>query len=125
MAEYPDRRQYKQLDFSIPFGVGAKYALTDQWNIGIEIGARATFTDYLDDVSTTYVDLDVLAANNGTLAADLSNRSGLDVTSGTQRGDDGNNDWYFMSGIFISYNFSDNGLVGGRNRSRKKAGCDF
>lgn len=125
LAEFPEREQYKQVNFAIPFGVGVKYALTDQWNVGLEIGARTTFTDYLDDVSTTYVDYDLLLNNNGLTAAELSNRSGQDIVPGSQRGDDSNNDWYFMSGIFISYNFSDNGLVGGRNKSRRKSGCDF
>ncbi len=127
LEQFPGRKLYKQLDFSIPFGVGVKYALTDQWNVGLEFGARATFTDYLDDVSTTYVDYDALLAANGMQSAELSNRSTADVAvvAGSQRGDDSNNDWYFMSGIFISYNFSDNGLVGGRNRSKRKRGCDF
>ena len=125
LEEFPGRKLYKQLDFAIPFGAGVKYALTDQWNIGFEIGARATFTDYLDDVSTTYVDYDRLLTENGIESADLSNRSGQDITPGTNRGDESNNDWYFMSGISISYNFSDNGLVGGRNRSKRKAGCNF
>ena len=125
LQEFQGRKLYKQVDFAIPFGVGVKYALTDQWNVGLEIGMRATFTDYLDDVSTTYVDYELLLAQNGLEAAELSNRSGQDVVVGSPRGDDSNNDWYFISGIFISYNFSDNGLVGGRNKSRRKKGCDF
>lgn len=37
---------------SVPFGVGVKYALSKQWNLGLEFGARKMFNDiidYLDD----------------------------------------------------------------------------
>ena len=42
--------------FSIPFGVGVKYCINERINVGFEIVHRVTGTDYLDDVSTTYVD---------------------------------------------------------------------
>jgi hypothetical protein len=43
------------VQFAIPFGVGFKYALDKKSSIGLEYGLRKTFTDYIDDVSTTYV----------------------------------------------------------------------
>lgn len=121
---------YALTSFAIPFGIGVKYALTDQVNLGLELGARRTFTDYLDDVSGTYVSYPELLAGNGPLAAALGNRSGernggepAIVTTGTQRGDNTGQDWYFILGATISYNFLDNGLMGSRQRSRRKAGC--
>lgn len=39
------------LQISIPFGVGYKQKVNHHWNIGVEFGARKTFTDYLDNVS--------------------------------------------------------------------------
>lgn len=51
----PSREQYSNVQFTIPFGIGMKYALDKQSSIGIEYGLRKTFTDYMDDVSTTYV----------------------------------------------------------------------
>src|SRR5436190_8563956 len=53
---YPDRKPYGSMAFSIPFGAGIKYCINNQINIGFEIVHRVTGTDYLDDVSTTYVD---------------------------------------------------------------------
>jgi hypothetical protein len=53
---YPERKQYSSMAISIPFGAGVKYALNEQTNIGFEILHRFTNTDYLDDVSKTYVD---------------------------------------------------------------------
>lgn len=130
LAAYPEREAYNRTTFAIPFGFGFKYALTDQLNLGLELGARRTFTDYLDDVSGTYVAYSELLAGNGALAAALGNRTGelsggepVTVPTGTVRGDDARNDWFFILGITVSYNFLDNGLMGSRKRSRRKAGC--
>jgi hypothetical protein len=52
----PTRKPYKRLQVAIPFGVGARYALNRKFSIGLEYGARITFTDYIDDVSRNYID---------------------------------------------------------------------
>ncbi len=39
----------------VPIGVGVKYALNERMNLGFEVVYRYTTTDYLDDVSKTYV----------------------------------------------------------------------
>ncbi|MBN2746026.1 MAG: outer membrane beta-barrel protein [Bacteroidales bacterium] len=70
----PDRKSYKLTSASIPFGFGFKWAVSKRLNIGIEWGMRKTFTDYLDDVSTTYPNIELLAAENSPLAAVLSVR---------------------------------------------------
>lgn len=62
-ALYPDRKAYKSMGISIPFGGGVKYALNDRMNIGFEVLYRFTNTDYLDDVSKTYVDPSVFTPN--------------------------------------------------------------
>ena len=36
---------------SIPFGVGAKFVIGENWNLAIEFSARKTFTDNLDDIN--------------------------------------------------------------------------
>ncbi len=116
--------KYSLVELTIPFGGGFKYAINDQWNVGIEFGFRKTFTDYLDDVSRDYVDEEQLIAGNGPLAAALANRSGEIIRGGTKRGNDAIHDWYLISGISISYNFLDNGLVGSRSKNRRKKGCN-
>ncbi len=50
-----DRKQYNSMAICIPFGGGIKYALNERINIGFEVLHRFTNTDYLDDVSKTYV----------------------------------------------------------------------
>jgi hypothetical protein len=55
-TQYPDRKPYGSMAFSIPFGAGVKYCINERINVGFEIVHRVTGTDYLDDVSKTYVD---------------------------------------------------------------------
>lgn len=130
LSQYPEREEYETIAIAIPFGFGIKYALTDKINLGFEIGARRAFTDYLDDVSGTYVASTELTAAGNVLGAALSNRTGelsgsepVIVPTGTARGDDNKSDWYFIAGITISYNFLDNGLMGGRKKGRSRKGC--
>jgi len=128
--------KYNMLNFAIPFGLGAKFAITDKVNVGLEFGLRKTFTDYLDDVSTSYISqTDIMASNlpeeKKELIIALSNRTGtngegqyVDFATGDDRGNPDNEDWYFFAGVTVSYNFMDNGLVGSRNKNRgKNNGC--
>jgi len=54
--EYPDTKEYKSTTMEIPMGFGAKYYLKESMYIGLEVLHRKTFTDYIDDVSTNYID---------------------------------------------------------------------
>ncbi len=49
MDEKPD--EYSNIQPVIPFGIGFKYVINPKWYLGLEIGARKTFFDYLDNVS--------------------------------------------------------------------------
>lgn len=114
--------KYSNFSVAIPFGAGYKYALNDHWNISAELGFRPTFTDYLDDVSKTYLSKSELMANGGQVAADLGNK--IDAPSGLKRGNNSGLDWYHILSFSVSYNFLDNGLVGVRGRlKRRGAGC--
>ncbi|MDZ4839160.1 MAG: DUF6089 family protein [Bacteroidota bacterium] len=102
---------YSRLQGSIPYGIGFKYSLGNYWNIGIEIGQRKTFTDYLDDVSDKYGDYDKIKAQRGQQAADLSDRSRevdpkfITNKGGQQKGDPKQLDMYVFGGITISKTF--------------------
>ena len=63
--------------------------------------------DYLDDVSTTYVDYELLSGNTEEMAGILSDRSGevrpgYRNPVGAQRGDDSLDDWYTFFGLNIT-----------------------
>lgn len=108
---YADRKPYKLTQFAIPFGGGVKYALNDNIKIGFEIGMRKLFTDYLDDVSTTYVDPNLLLTNRGPKALELAFRAGEISNTETypivltKRGEPRNMDWYYFTGLTVSYRF--------------------
>lgn len=102
---YPDRKPYSLTSFAIPFGLGVKYNFWRTYSLGFEYGLRKTFTDYLDDVSSTYADPRVLSSQNGPVAAyfgDPSKTPGDITNIGMQRGNSQNKDWYSFFGITIS-----------------------
>lgn len=131
MAQYPTRKQYNLRQISIPFGAGVKILLTDNWIAGFEIGLRKTFTDYLDDVSLTYVDRNSLLRSRGSQAVNFAYR-GDEVTGGhvtpgtypadgTKRGSDKYNDWYIFTGFTVSYRFGGGGSgYGGTHWKKQK-----
>lgn len=65
-------KPYKTVQFAIPFGIGARFRLNEVIDLWADIGFRYTFTDYLDDVSRNYVNLDKL---NSELARSMSYRT--------------------------------------------------
>ncbi len=107
---YYDREPYSLTTLALPFGVGLKYSLSNTISIGLEWGMRKTNTDYLDDVSTTYADPNIIAAENGPVAAALSDRSFSPVEGesnvGMQRGDSQNKDWYSFAGLQLTLKFN-------------------
>jgi hypothetical protein len=55
-SEFPDRRPYKLKQANICFGLGIKYEILESVNLRLEWLHRYLFTDYLDDVSQSYID---------------------------------------------------------------------
>ncbi len=53
-STFQNRKPYALTQFSIPMGIGVRFAVNSHINIGLEVGFRPTFTDYLDDVGQTY-----------------------------------------------------------------------
>lgn len=103
-AEYPDRHPYKLTQFNIPLGMGVKYEAGPSLNVRLEAVCRILSTDYLDDVSKTYVDpslfTNYLPSNQAAIAQRLYSRTqekdpSYIVEPGTQRGFPENNDAFF------------------------------
>ena len=118
--------KYNRLQFAIPLGAGVKYAISDKITLGLEGHVRKTFTDYLDDVSTDYADVNLLLAGNGQTAVDLSYRgdelsNGSPVyPSGAQRGSPKAKDIYYFAGLHLTWKIGDGRFSGGRG---SKFGC--
>ena len=127
LAQYPDRKSYHLTQMAIPFGGGIRWRVSDNVVLSYEIGLRKTFTDYLDDVSTTYLDQGVLIAAKGAQAAEMAYRGGelkngsTYPPAGTIRGGSKFKDWYYFSGITVSIAFGESrGSENGRISCPKK-----
>lgn len=103
----PTRKKYSLVQFCIPVGLGFKYSFNRRWGIGLEYGIRKTFTDYIDDVSKTYYDNDIIREQKGDIAAQLSDRSDRSypnvTAAGQQRGDPRFKDTYMFAVFNLSY----------------------
>lgn len=106
LSQYPEQKTYQLTQWAIPFGGGVRYAISDAFSIGLEFSQRKTFTDYLDDVSTHYVDRDVLLGAKGAKAVELAYRGGQAPSGspqypahGEQRGTPSEMDWYYFFGL--------------------------
>lgn len=113
MAAFPDRKPYNTMAFCLPLGVGIKYALTDRMNIGMEIVHRFTNTDYLDDVSKTYVaytrfpQMPDGSLSQAALLSDRSYELGERIgTEGRQRGFAKQKDQYIFAEVTLSFNLT-------------------
>ncbi len=93
------------------YGGGYKFDISPVLSINLELSGRLLFTDYLDDVSTVYPDMDNLESLRGQIAVDLSDRSvyqdGQIGEPGRQRGDSLTRDSYGFIQIGLVYNFFD------------------
>jgi hypothetical protein len=77
-GNYQVNSQY--IELAIPFGMGIKYKLNRQLNLGAEFVARKTTTDLIDGVNSQYL--------------------GTQETSNIF-----DNDWYYYGGFSLSYTF--------------------
>lgn len=108
LSQYPDRKTYKLTQFALPVGAGIRLRLYDNITVSYELGLRKLFTDYLDDVSSTYVDQPVLAVAKGTTAVAMAYRGGelkngnTYPAEGSIRGNPTFKDWYYMHGLTVS-----------------------
>lgn len=94
---------YMKTQISIPFGAGIRLNLAKRIGLVAEWGMRKTFTDYIDDVSTTYADAATLYANGGPLAVAIADRSTNVNDAGKQRGNPRNKDWYSFAGVTLTF----------------------
>lgn len=107
-----DDRKYSNVSACVPIGAGAKMWLKGGVNLTLEIASRLTFTDYLDDVSSTYVGIDRFPVTPKNPAYALQDRS-VEIdplkplgTKGKQRGNSSTRDQYLMCMFSISWHFT-------------------
>jgi hypothetical protein len=111
-AEFPDRKPYKLTQLNVPLGIGIKYYVTENFALSFEIVHRKTFTDYMDDVSTSYIDPNLfytyLPPSQAAVADRVYNKSPLRTVNsgfspGDKRGTKENNDAYYSAGFKLAW----------------------
>lgn len=112
-ALYPNRKPYGSMAACFPLGVGIKYNLNRNMNLGFEVVYRFTTTDYIDDVSTTYApdaQPHFLPDGSPTLWYALQDRSYETGTpigiKGRQRGYSNQKDSYLLAEVTLSFNLT-------------------
>lgn len=126
---------YKLTQFAIPFGGGIKFNLNENVRLGVELGLRRLFTDYLDDVSGYYADQTELLNAKGPTAVRFAYR-GDEVpgeatgfpdngfpAKGTQRGGPKTKDWYYFTGVHMTFRLGGGYGKTSTSGGRKKYGC--
>ena len=89
-VDYTTRAYYAQL------GLGIRFRLSYQWEIGVQSDFRLAFTDYLDDISGNYYDN--YTSSEQAFAANPNNQSG-------KRGSSNPYDMYIFHGINLKFSF--------------------
>lgn len=120
----PGREEYKLTQLNIPMGFGARYYLSETFHVSLEVLHRKTFTDYIDDVSTTYVDESVFYNNmplaQAQLAATMANKSGYNTPTrfkaGDKRGTPTNNDAYYSFNLKFGFRLGSTDRYGNSTR---------
>ncbi len=105
--EYPDRKDYKLTQMYIPLAVGVRYRLNNTYMLSLSALFRKTFTDYIDDASTTFIDPALfdkyLPASSASIAKQLYYRGPTtSVTPGPYRGYSGTDSY---TSVFFSLTY--------------------
>tara|TARA_R110001592_G_scaffold307299_2_gene580745 strand:- start:268967 stop:269794 length:828 start_codon:yes stop_codon:yes gene_type:complete len=96
-------KPYNLINFAVPFGIGFRANIVKGLAVSVYAGARKTFTDYIDDVSSFYVSTESFDENERPFVDNSINPpNGLDNNEGTYRGDPSSNDWVFISGVMLN-----------------------
>jgi hypothetical protein len=109
-ALYPNLQPYSPIAMSIPFTLGAKYALSAKTNFFAELTYRFTGTGYLDDVHGLYAPdafppLPDGSPSPGFLLQDRSYETGSSIgVKGKQRGNGLHNDAFATLKVGVSFN---------------------
>jgi hypothetical protein len=127
---YSPSKPYPLTQLAIPFGGGIKYNIKENIRIALEVGLRKLFSDYLDDASGNYADPADLLAARGQRAVDFSYR-GDEIAGGnpgypakgTQRGSPKYKDYYYFTGLHLTFLLPEGNRGNGAGaRAAKKGG---
>lgn len=118
--EETGRPEYATIAMSFPVGIGFKYDIKERLTLSIEFIHRYTNTDYIDDVSTTYIDPVLfdryLSPSDAAMAKILYNPSARNTVPiegygpnipGNQRGNPKRNDGFLSTQFRFTWKLGD------------------
>lgn len=95
---------YSRFTLVLPYGIGGRFKVNPFINVSVEAGWRKTFTDYIDDVSTKFIDNSAITDPIRQQLADRRPEIGLPVLApGAKRGDPARKDSYMLFTAKIEY----------------------
>jgi len=100
---YNGRKTYSKVGYAFPFGLGLKISLARKLGLQVYWELHKTFTDYLDDVSTTYY-LNGNAIDPADPEQIMSDPT-MNHQPDMQRGNSKTQDWYSFFGVALTYKF--------------------
>lgn len=115
MKEYPNRKPYSLKQWNIPFGLGVRYVFSRRTSLSMEFVGRKLFTDYLDDVSTNFIDPNLfsqyLNEEDAAIAREINNKSDQidpDNVYGVNeiRGNPKSKDFYYSFNLKFAFRIS-------------------
>lgn len=133
--EYPEKKPYSLTQINIPMGAGVKVRISERVTLSPELLYRKTFTDYIDDVSTTYIDRRMfdlhLSPEDAAIAKEIADKTVGIVTPGinryepgTMRGNSRNMDAYFSFVLKLGVRLGDM-LSSEDRRAKRQTRCPF
>jgi hypothetical protein len=112
---------YGPLAVVVPLGLGLRWQLDDQWDVGVELNHNYAFSDYLDDVSNVYAAIDSGAEPIRAILADRRPEiGGPPNPPGGIRGNPSMKDGYFFLDLKVGYVIG----TGRKARMRKQLKCN-
>ena len=108
----PGKSPYSLSSVCFPLGFGCKFVTSRRSYLTIEVNGRKTQTDYIDDVSTFYVDPNLIGPTAAALAdRNISTIPGFS-SPGSIRGDSKDNDNFFFFTFGFNYTLGKDGNFG-------------
>ena len=123
---------YRLTQLCIPFGGGIGIRVSDDIHLAWEVVIRKTGTDYLDDVSTVYAEQAALFLGRGPKAVELAFRGDqiplnpvfpFGYQNGAKRGNPGEKDWYYFSGLKFTYRLPSADRIQHVNIGKNRTDC--
>lgn len=110
-----DGSSYSPIALAVPLGLGFRYYLNKNWQLGFDLGMRLTSTSHLDDIAgnSRYADPATLPSEDARIMLDRS-VDGQYSAGGAKRGKLAFiTDVYFIGGVTLTYRLWPNGAGGG------------